>query len=353
MCIVASFDSSADVADGQATGTESVGMAEFRATAATDTSGESIPFQAVLRDANGNVMSDNPATIRFGLYGAAEGGTALWCREMEVPLDTNGLFSVELADGNGTEVAGAQYAKLSDGLKSARSLPLYIGLSVKNGSAWTTIAPRQKIASVPYVSYAIDADASRGAFTVAGSATLKALETGNLEVFGRTDVTGASTVNAVAESTHDVNVSSSASVSGFGTFPVGSIIMWYGDVNNLPNGWRLCDGRNGTMDLKDRFVMGTKSGSEVGKTGGEGSRTLSVANLPPHNHMYFGDDQLEGRDDTYGTTVKHREMNGYDADSVLKSSEDSRVYYTSSSGEGLSFSTLPRYRKLVYIQRVN
>jgi hypothetical protein len=40
--------------------------------------------------------------------------------------------------------------------------------------------------------------------------------------------------------------------------PIGGIIMWSGSIvqiNNLP-GWRLCNGANGTPDLRERFVVG-------------------------------------------------------------------------------------------------
>lgn len=38
--------------------------------------------------------------------------------------------------------------------------------------------------------------------------------------------------------------------------PSGAIIMWSGDTSNIPSGWRLCNGENGTPDLRDRFILG-------------------------------------------------------------------------------------------------
>jgi hypothetical protein len=38
--------------------------------------------------------------------------------------------------------------------------------------------------------------------------------------------------------------------------PYGSITMWYGTVANIPVGWHLCDGTNGTPNLVDRFIVG-------------------------------------------------------------------------------------------------
>ncbi len=45
-------------------------------------------------------------------------------------------------------------------------------------------------------------------------------------------------------------------IYGEGAMPVGSIIMWSGDPAALPVGWALCDGANGTPDLKGRFIVG-------------------------------------------------------------------------------------------------
>lgn len=39
------------------------------------------------------------------------------------------------------------------------------------------------------------------------------------------------------------------------TMPPGSIFLWSGDVEDLPSGFAVCDGTNGTPDLRDRFVV--------------------------------------------------------------------------------------------------
>ncbi len=40
--------------------------------------------------------------------------------------------------------------------------------------------------------------------------------------------------------------------------PPGGIIMWSGAINDIPVGWALCDGSNGTPDLRDRFIVGAE-----------------------------------------------------------------------------------------------
>jgi hypothetical protein len=51
-------------------------------------------------------------------------------------------------------------------------------------------------------------------------------------------------------------------------FPVGGIIMWSGTLAKVPVGWALCDGANGTPDLRNRFICGAGSTLAVGDTGG-------------------------------------------------------------------------------------
>ena len=66
--------------------------------------------------------------------------------------------------------------------------------------------------------------------------------------------------------------------------PVGFIGMWSGAVNAIPTGWALCNGTNGTPDLRDRFIVGAGSTYAVGATGGAASVTLTEAQIPSHTH---------------------------------------------------------------------
>ena len=44
--------------------------------------------------------------------------------------------------------------------------------------------------------------------------------------------------------------------SGAGMVPSGCILIWSGNSGNIPSGWTLCNGSNGTPDLRGRFVVG-------------------------------------------------------------------------------------------------
>ncbi|MBP5233986.1 MAG: tail fiber protein, partial [Planctomycetes bacterium] len=95
-------------------------------------------------------------------------------------------------------------------------------------------------------------------------------------------------------------LSVAGSLNGDGAAPVGCIILWSGAANNIPEGWALCNGQTvegqKTPDLSGRFVVGydPKDGdyNAVGKTGGEKTHRLTVAEMPSHNHsitMWGGD----------------------------------------------------------------
>ncbi|RSL32676.1 hypothetical protein D7Z54_14600 [Salibacterium salarium] len=66
--------------------------------------------------------------------------------------------------------------------------------------------------------------------------------------------------------------------------PSGMIVMWSGTHSNIPTGWNLCDGNNGTPNLQDRFILGASSESEIGDTGGSHEVTLTEDEMPSHNH---------------------------------------------------------------------
>ncbi|MFH2036655.1 MAG: hypothetical protein ABIJ45_09655 [Candidatus Zixiibacteriota bacterium] len=67
-----------------------------------------------------------------------------------------------------------------------------------------------------------------------------------------------------------------ASVSGSEGIPSGVILMWSGALSDIPTGWILCDGANGTPDLTNKFVYGISHGEDPGAQGGQLSHSHNV-----------------------------------------------------------------------------
>lgn len=68
--------------------------------------------------------------------------------------------------------------------------------------------------------------------------------------------------------------------------PVGLISMWSGQLNEIPAGWVLCNGENGTPDLRNKFIRGAENQTSLSTEGGSDSVTLQSVNLPPHKHNF-------------------------------------------------------------------
>ena len=71
-------------------------------------------------------------------------------------------------------------------------------------------------------------------------------------------------------------------------FVTGMIMMYTG--SSAPSGWAICNGQNGTPDLRDRFIVGAGSAYSVDDTGGADSVTLTESQIPSHNHSFSGSD---------------------------------------------------------------
>jgi hypothetical protein len=61
--------------------------------------------------------------------------------------------------------------------------------------------------------------------------------------------------------------------------PSGGIFLWSGSIGSIPAGYVLCNGSNGTPDLRDRFIVGAGSSYAVNATGGSADSIV-----PTHTH---------------------------------------------------------------------
>ncbi len=105
----------------------------------------------------------------------------------------------------------------------------------------------------------------------------------------------------------DVTGLTAALAAASNALPSGCIVLWSGSLGSIPGGWTLCNGSNGTPDLRDRFVLGaggsTGSALAVGgnknrtiasdlggahtPTGTVGYHVLTLAELAAHAHAVY------------------------------------------------------------------
>ncbi len=185
-----------------------------------------------------------------------------------------------------------------------------------------------------------------------------------------------------------VNVSTltaSSTITGYGTIPVGGIIMWSGST--VPTGWALCDGTtsNGqvTPDLRGRFIVGSGTPTSnsltsrtIGTSGGSETHTISVSQLPVHNHTFTATAQSAGAHthdykdiyyaenggDTVNNNTNYRGSGRTDDDNEFyqfdrtTTSNGAHTHTvsgtTDSTGSGNSVNHLPPFYALAFIMRV-
>jgi microcystin-dependent protein len=198
----------------------------------------------------------------------------------------------------------------------------------------------------------------------------------------------ASTVTATTPvySDNSTNMATTAFVQS--VLPRGVILMWGGPIGNIPAGWQLCNGTNGTPDLRNQFIIGAGNSYGVGATGGAQSVALSAGNLPAHNHTFSASENLTGTTGTAqaqlsdpghahnipyrpntsssgggGFDVGYPQATSYNVSSAKTGITDTGHSHsvsatinisgtTSTTGSGTAFSTMPPYYALCYIQKM-
>ncbi len=130
---------------------------------------------------------------------------------------------------------------------------------------------------------------------------------------------------------------------GGSSIPTGGIIIWSG--TEVPTGWALCDGTNGTPDLRGRFVLGAGGAYNPGDTGGSEEVTLTVAQLPAHKFSYSY--KANGTSNVLSS-------NGGSYNLMKQNTEGSTTTakYTNSLGNSAPHPNMPPYYVLAYIMKL-
>jgi hypothetical protein len=175
--------------------------------------------------------------------------------------------------------------------------------------------------------------------------------------------TGTPLAPTAAGGTNNTQIATTAFVTTAvaASFPSGGIIMWSGSVASIPSGWVLCNGSNGTPDLRNRFVIGAGSTYSVDATGGSADAiavahthtfSATTATNGDHSHTY----QWGATD--FGTTGKPlgpRQTATLDfapSTSTAGAHNHTVSGTTASTGSSGTNANLPPYYALCFIQKI-
>jgi hypothetical protein len=134
--------------------------------------------------------------------------------------------------------------------------------------------------------------------------------------------------------------------------PAGGIFLWSGSIGSIPAGYVLCNGSNGTPDLRDRFIVGAGSTYAVDATGGSAdaivvshTHTTTVTD-PGHNHSASRFSNNEGfgpGGNIYGASLQ--------SVSVTTTNTTGITVTNASAGTSGTNANLPPYYALCYIMK--
>jgi microcystin-dependent protein len=171
--------------------------------------------------------------------------------------------------------------------------------------------------------------------------------------------TGTPLAPTAAGGTNNTQIATTAFVTTAvaASFPAGGIIMWSGSVASIPSGWALCNGSNGTPDLRNRFVVGAGSTYAVDATGGSADAIVV-------SHTHTATSAVTDPGHSHGVRIK----GGYDGGfptGFTQSPTDSGATTTNSATTGITVGTtvastgssgtnanLPPYYALAYIMKL-
>lgn len=143
------------------------------------------------------------------------------------------------------------------------------------------------------------------------------------------------------------------------TVPSGMILLWSGSIGSIPIGYLLCDGTNGTPDLRNRFLVGSGSTYAVNATGGSAdsivvshnhtASSTSVVTDPGHLHtLPFVDGGTIGGS---GATSGFRGSGTYNTSTATTGITVATTTTNTAAGTSGTNANLPPYYSLAYIMK--
>jgi len=140
--------------------------------------------------------------------------------------------------------------------------------------------------------------------------------------------------------------------------PSGGILLWSGSIGSIPAGYVLCNGNNGTPDLRDRFIVGAGSTYAVNATGGSADAVVvshthsatstAVVTDPGHTHAINFQSTAAGV--AYGSSISGN-TSGTATDSATTGITVAVTTTNGSAGVSGTNANLPPYYALCYIMK--
>lgn len=151
--------------------------------------------------------------------------------------------------------------------------------------------------------------------------------------------------------------------------PKGSIIMFNGLSSEIPKGWHICDGTEGTPNLTGKFI---KASNTSGETGGKSTIQILEENMPRHTHTFVGNQVTTSESGAHTHTIrgKYGKSDNANDRNCLETGSETDLITTSQSGahthtidmsatqlsyqgEGKPIEFEPLYYSLIYIMKTS
>jgi microcystin-dependent protein len=200
-------------------------------------------------------------------------------------------------------------------------------------------------------------------------AQIKDMQTGadgdNFVVGGNLTVSSTLTANSSVGTAGQALLSRGAGLSPEwgAAFVSGMIMMWSGSIASIPSGWLLCNGSNGTPDLRNRFVVGAGSTYSVGGTGGSANATLVshthtvgttslTGQIRVISESFTASGSASGVFSKFGpVTAQNTPINVDSGDASGVNFDATHSHTLSTEGSSATNANLPPYYALAYIMK--
>ena len=194
-------------------------------------------------------------------------------------------------------------------------------------------------------------------------AQVKDMQTGadgdDLTIAGTFALTGGLTLDGSAGTSGQVLLSAgSGNTPTWGSaIPSGVIVLWSGSIATIPSGWYLCNGSNGTPDLRNRFVIGAyQDNSGVANTTITGSNSLTGGSkdaiVVSHTHTITDPGHFHSTSGNNGTTQSMGNFSYQQFSGATQNTASATTGITiDSAGSSGTNANLVPYYSLAYIMK--